>query len=54
MLSGFLLERLKKKSILNANIFRKPSVDYGQKISLMVKRLQSVLNERGPILEEDD
>ena len=41
---GFMAERLRKQSVLNANLFRKENVDYKEKVSTMVKKLNSVLN----------
>lgn len=42
--NGFLVERLKRQSILNAKLFQKEGLDYEEKIVGMVKRLNEVLN----------
>ena len=44
-LTGFMAERVKKQSILNANLFKKSNVNYSDKVQYMVNRLNSVLNK---------
>jgi len=40
---------LKNQSILNANLFKQEHIDYSEKVQVMAKRLNEVLNRTQPL-----